>query len=260
MSSFYSTWGCYFFILLVSLAIGSFLNVVVYRLPKMIKAALLRDKQISLWRPSSFCPLCHNRIRWSDNIPLISFLILKGHCRNCHQRINLSYFLVELITAVLSSIIFWHFGMNWQMAAALIFTWWLIPLAIIDWQQLILPDELTLSLLWLGLLINLYAVFTSLPNAVLGAAAGYVVFWVINKIYYWIRNKEGIGQGDWKLFAAFGAWFGWNNLLYILLIGALLGTIYSVLLVLLKRANKDTPIPFGCFLIVAAWIKIFLVL
>jgi prepilin signal peptidase PulO-like enzyme (type II secretory pathway) len=229
--------------------VGSFLNVVIYRLPLM-----LQDETLSLARPRSTCPFCHHGIAWYDNIPLLSYFLLKKKCRHCQHAISYRYPFVEAITILFSVIIYLLLGRTNFMLTALLFTWWLIPLAAIDLEHFILPDQLTLGLLWIGLFVNLRGVWAPLPDAVLGAALGYVLLWLINILYRMVRKREGLGQGDWKLLAAFGAWFGFIAIFYILAIAAILGAVIGAGGIFLKKAKLDTALPFGPFLCVAAWI------
>ncbi|MCD6046764.1 MAG: prepilin peptidase [Gammaproteobacteria bacterium] len=236
-------------LILVSACIGSFLNVVIYRLPLM-----LDNENISLSRPRSACPNCKHMIAWYDNIPIISYFLLHAACRHCQQKISWRYPLIEFITIFLSLAVYFILGFNNQMLAGLVFTWWLIAMTVIDLEHFLLPDQLTLSLLWLGLLINIQHLFTALSDAVIGAALGYSLLWLINNLYKWVRKKDGLGQGDWKLLAAFGAWFGWMPLFYILTTASFIGAIVGLMAIINKKAKLETALPFGPFLCIGAWL------
>lgn len=242
-------WLMELYLILVSACIGSFLNVVIYRLPQTI----LNNPDFTLWTARSFCPACRKLVRWHDNIPLISYFLLKGKCRSCQKKIPLRYPLIEASTILFSLIIYQVLGLNAHMFAALLFTWWLIAMTVIDFDHFLLPDQLTLSLLWLGLLLNLSGLFTPLEDAVLGAALGYVLLFAIDMLYFLVRKRNGLGQGDWKLLAAFGAWFGWIAIFYILAFAALFGAIVGISAIIFKKAKMETALPFGPFLCVAAF-------
>ncbi len=256
---------------LLGLAIGSFLNVVIHRLPLMLERGWkaecreylgLEDspgdgkEPLSLSRPRSRCPSCGHAISALRNIPVVSYLLLRGRCANCHAAIGMRYPLVELATAVLSLAVAWHFGVTWQTLAGLIFTWVLVALAMIDFDTQLLPDQITLPFLWLGLFFNLFGVFTDLRSAVIGAIAGYLALWVVFQLFRLLTGKEGMGFGDFKLLALFGAWFGWQMLPQIILIASVVGAISGVGLILLRRHEQGKPIPFGPYLAVAGWIAL----
>jgi leader peptidase (prepilin peptidase)/N-methyltransferase len=254
---------------LFSLAVGSLLNVVIYRLPLMITTewtAQCREllnlpkekpKSINLFFPRSFCPECQYMIPAWHNIPLISYCLLRGKCANCHTKIHWRYPLVELICMCLSVFAAWHFGFTTTLIFALFYIWLLICLCFIDLQDYILPNSLSLGLLWLGLIANTQSLFTSLPNAVLSAAAGYLSLWLFIKLYYLLTGKIGMGDGDFKLFAAFGAWFGWTQLPIILFISSLLGAVMGSIYLKVAHKTHDTPVPFGPFLCLAGVISLF---
>ncbi|MGQ3887736.1 prepilin peptidase [Legionella sp. CNM-1927-20] len=259
----------YILVAFFSLIIGSLLNVIIYRLPLMLKQEQLADcayllnlpevksKNINLFIPRSFCPNCHNTIKAIHNIPLISYLFLRGHCHFCHTSIPWCYPLIELSSMLLALYASWHFGFNLSLVFALFFIWINICLIFIDLDHQLLPDSLTLLLLWLGLIANTQNLFISLPNAVLSAAGAYLILWVLIKAYYLITGKIGMGHGDFKLFAAFGAWFGWTALPLILLFSSITGTIVGLIYLNLKRQSRNTPIPFGPFLCIAGLITLF---
>jgi leader peptidase (prepilin peptidase)/N-methyltransferase len=272
---------------LFTLAVGSFLNVVIHRLPLMMErewrweCAQLAEADaaagavtgpgspaapspptptpappLSLARPGSHCPHCGHPLRAWENIPLLSFLLLRGRCSACHQPIGLRYPFVEALTAVLSVLVVWRLGVSWEAAAALLLTWGLIALAFIDADTQLLPDSITLPLLWLGLLISLNGWFTSPREAILGAALGYLFLWSVYQLFKLATGREGMGYGDFKLFALFGAWLGWQALPLILILSSLVGAVIG--LILLARSGKDrhTPLPFGPYLAAAGWIAL----
>ncbi len=259
----------YVFLGLLSLAIGSLLNVVVYRLPLMLEAewsshcrSLLQlpeeqTSKINLFYPRSFCPQCKRIIPFWHNIPLFSYCILRGRCRQCHQSIPLRYPLVEAVCLILSLFSAYFFGFSLALIFILLFIWLLICLCVIDIQHQLLPDSLTFSLLWLGLIANTQSLFTSLPNAVLSSAGAYIILWLFIKLFYFITGKVGMGHGDFKLFAAFGAWFGWTQLPLILLVSSITGAITGIIYLKTTKKTKDTPIPFGPFLCFAGFLSLF---
>lgn len=247
----FPSWLFLITLILFSACIGSFLNVVIYRLPLMSE----ENPDFSLSLPRSTCPTCQHLIAWYDNIPLISYLFfLKGRCRYCQKKISWRYPFIEGATILLSLIVYFMLGMTEQMLAGLLITWWLIAMTIIDIDHFILPDQLTLSFLWIGLLANLQDLFCSLNNAVIGAVLGYLLLWLVNTAYRFVRKQDGIGQGDWKLLAAFGAWFGWEPIFYILTIASFVGAVVGIIAVIIKRAKMQTALPFGPFLCFGAWI------
>ena len=206
--------------------------------------------------PGSHCPQCKTPLRVIDNIPIASWLALRGKCAHCATRISARYPIVEALTAVLSAIVAWKFGLTWQTALALVFTWTLIVLTFIDADTTLLPDDLTLPLLWLGLLANVYGVFVPISDAVIGAAAGYLALWSIYWLFKLATGKEGMGYGDFKLLAALGAWMGWKALLPIVLLSSLVGAVVGVALIVLARRGREIPIPFGPYLAAAGMIVI----
>ena len=255
---------------LLGLCIGSFLNVVIHRLPKMMErewqmqCADLRGETtpatepLSLARPGSRCPYCGRKIRPLENIPLLSYLlILRGKCAGCGKAISLRYPLVEALTGVLSAAAVWHFGSGWPALGALLLTWALIALTFIDFDTQLLPDSITLPLLWLGLAFNLDASFTDLDSSVLGAMAGYLILWSIFWLFKLATGKEGMGYGDFKLLAALGAWLGWQMLPAIILLSSVVGAIVGVLLIVLTRRGRNIPIPFGPYLAAAGLIALY---
>jgi len=250
------------------LAIGSFLNVVIYRLPKMMEAewqaqcAELAGRELepaprfNLLVPGSHCPSCKTPLRVRDNVPLVSYFASGGRCAHCGAAISARYPVVEAITAVLSAWVAWRFGFGVPGLAALAFTFALIALTFIDADTTLLPDNLTLPLLWAGLLLNTAGTFAPLPEAVVGAAAGYLILWSIYWLFKLVTGKEGMGYGDFKLLAALGAWFGWKMLLPILLLSSVVGAAVGMVLLVLARRGRDIPIPFGPYLAAAGFIAL----
>ncbi len=255
---------------LLGLCVGSFLNVVIHRLPQMMErewqaqCAELRGEAIpesaplSLARPRSRCPHCGHQITALENIPLFSYLlVLRGKCAGCGQRISPRYPLVELLTGLLSAYAAWHFGLTPQLAGALILIWALITLSAIDFDTQLLPDSITLPLLWLGLAFNLFTTFTELPTAVIGAMAGYLALWSVFWLFKLATGKEGMGYGDFKLLAALGAWLGWTMLPAIILLSSVVGALVGITLIVAARHGRNVPIPFGPYLAAAGIITLF---
>ena len=242
------------------LMIGSFLNVVIYRLPQIMQREWQNNclelqgqpitdiKQYSLVKPRSACPHCGHMISALENIPVISYLILKGQCRACKRPISARYPLIEGLTGILFGFIGWKFGYSNIALFAAIFTSALITLTFIDFDTQLLPDEITLPLLWLGLVFNLNTGFTNIESAILGAVAGYLVLWCIYWVFKLATGKEGMGYGDFKLLAAIGAWFGWQLLPAVILLSSLLGAVVGIGLIVLMKRGREIPIPFGPFL------------
>ncbi len=254
---------------ILALLVGSFLNVVIYRLPKILEyesrldcAILLNQAEpepfkMNLWAPRSFCPACKHQISALSNIPLLSYLIQKGQCKHCHAMIPMQYPMVELFTMLISLFAACHFKFTLTLVFALGFIWILIPLFVIDLKHRLLPDSLTLSLLWLGLLANTQALFTTLPEAVYGAVIGYIILWSLIQIFYYFTGKVGMGHGDLKLFAALGAWFGLLQLPLILLIASIAGVIGGLCYLSITHQSRNTPIPFGPFLTATGLLAMF---
>jgi leader peptidase (prepilin peptidase)/N-methyltransferase len=247
----------------IGLMIGSFLNVAIYRIPIMMQResenylALENDQppphteRYNLITPRSACSSCAHKLSLADNIPLLSFALLKARCRYCKARISWRYPSVELLTAVLSALVIWHLGSGVAGISGLILLWMLIAMSFIDLDTQLLPDELTLPLMWLGLLINLDGTFVPLRDAVIGAAAGYIFLWLVYWMFFAATGKEGIGYGDFKLLAALGAWMGWMMLPLIVLLSSVVGATVGLLMIAFKRHHRDSPIPFGPFLATA---------
>ncbi|MDQ2971713.1 MAG: A24 family peptidase [Pseudomonadota bacterium] len=251
----------------LGLLVGSFLNVVILRLPARLLHGWKRDaREIlelpgvdapappDLVRKGSHCPHCKHPLAAHDNIPLLSWLALRGRCRYCKSPISIQYPLVELLSGIASAIVVWKFGPNWAALAALAFTWFLIAAAGIDVRTQLLPDQLTLPLLWLGLLIALIPLFVDAPHALLGAAIGYLALWCVYWAFKLLTGKEGMGYGDFKLLAALGAWMGPITLLPIILLSSLIGAVVGVIALRARGQDHSTPIPFGPFLAVAGWV------
>lgn len=253
-------------VFLFGLLVGSFLNVVIHRLPKMMEAewqaqcAELRGetapdtpypeghKRYNLWLPRSACTQCGHRITALENIPLLSWLWLRGRCSACGTSIGARYPLVELLTALLSAAVAWKWGISVQTVGALLLGWTLIALAFIDFDTTLLPDSLTLPLTWLGLIFNVYGVFASLSDAVVGAVAGYLVLWSVYWLFRLATGKEGMGFGDFKLLAAIGAWLGWQMLPVTLLLSSGVGAVIGIAMIVLVKHDRRVPIPFGPYL------------
>ncbi len=261
------------FALILGLLLGSFLNVVILRLPAKMEAEwrVYCDQQAGtateqdprtwfglrfLITPPSSCRACGHRIRAWENIPLLSFALLRGRCSSCQTAIGWRYPAVELTSGVLTLVVATQFAPGSALIGAALMTWVLIALSVIDIDSQQLPDQLTLPLVWVGLLLNTQAVFTDLTSAVVGAAAGYVFLWFVYHVFVSITGKEGMGYGDFKLFAAFGAWFGWQLLPQILLVSSVVGAIVGISLIVFRGRDRQLPIPFGPYLAVAGWIAL----
>lgn len=254
---------------ILGLMVGSFLNVVIHRLPKMMEQEWhnncleLQGKEVppqpefSLAIPRSACPHCAHKIGILENIPIISYLILKGRCSACKAPISMRYPLVEALTGTLIGLISWQFGYTSTTIFAWIFTFALIALTFIDFDTQLLPDDITLPLLWLGLLFNLNFGFTDLKSAVIGAVAGYLVLWSVFWLFKIIRGKEGMGYGDFKLLAAIGAWFGWKLLPAVILLSSTLGAVIGIALIVITKRSKEVPMPFGPFLAIGGVAALF---
>lgn len=257
---------------LLGLIVGSFLNVVIHRLPIMLERAWRRECReyleladgtaadnapaYNLITPRSQCPECGHRITALENIPLLSYLRLGGECARCKTPIPLRYPLVEALTGALSLIVAWRFGYSCEAAGALILTWTLIALAVIDLRTQLLPDAITLPLIWLGLLFNMTGLFTDLPSALLGAVFGYLSLWLVYHFFKRLTGKEGMGRGDFKLLALLGAWMGWQMLPLIILLSSVAGALIGIALILIKGRDRNIPIPFGPYLAIAGWIAL----
>ena len=261
---------------ILGLLVGSFLNVVIYRLPIMLERSWQQEYQeyfgeggdattervqpeperFNLMVPRSACPHCGHPISALENIPLVSWLWLRGRCRDCRAPISARYPLVELLTGLASGCVAWHFLPGWPLYGALLLTWTLIALTFIDLDKMLLPDQLTLPLLWAGLLLNLLGGLASLQEAVIGAIAGYLLLWSLYWSFKLLTGKEGMGYGDFKLLAALGAWLGWQSLPLILILSSVVGAVVGITLMLLRRHQQGNPIPFGPYLAMAGWIAL----
>ena len=257
-----------------SLMIGSFLNVVIYRLPKMLEQGWKREcrefladelvksrkletcDDMTLSTPSSSCPSCQHKIRFYENIPVISWLFLRGKCSQCQNKITLRYPLVEIATALLSVLIAANFGVTLTTLFLLVLTWGLICLTLIDFDHMLLPDQITLPLLWLGLLVNINGAIVPLADAVIGAVVGYMSLYSIFWLFKLITGKEGMGHGDFKLLALFGAWLGWQLLPLLILMASAVGAIIGISLMVFKNHQREQAIPFGPYLAVAGFITL----
>lgn len=257
-------------IFILGLLIGSFLNVVIHRLPKMMHRdwqqqcheligspnRIASTEPLTLSAPRSRCPNCGHAISALENIPVISYLFLKGHCRNCQAGISVRYPLIEALTGFLSAVVAWHFGFSWNCLGALLLTWALVALTFIDVDEQLLPDSITLPLLWLGLFFNLFGSFTTLQSAVIGALAGYLSLWLVFHAFRLATGKEGMGFGDFKLLAVLGAWLGWQFLPVIILLSSLVGAVVGITLILFRQHHRNQPIPFGPYLAAAGWLAL----
>lgn len=269
----------YISIAIFGLIIGSFLNVVIHRLPVMLLRDWRRDcrefltekfpndvaqdaqstettTKYNLVVPGSACPHCGHQITALENIPVISYLLLKGRCKSCKAPISLRYPIIETVSAILAVIVAWKFDVSYAFLFATFLTWALISLTMIDFDHHYLPDQITLPFLWLGLILNLHGMYTDLNSAVIGAVAGYLSLWSVYQIFKLITGKEGMGFGDFKLLGMFGAWLGWQMLPAIILISTLIGSIVGILLIILKQHQRDKPIPFGPYLAGAGWVAL----
>lgn len=254
--------------LLLGLVVGSFLNVLVHRLPLMLERqwhAEAREAlglpaqpagRFDLCLPPSHCPRCQHRIRAWENIPLLSYLFLRGRCSACKARISPRYPLVELASAGLTLFAAWHFGFGAHAAAFMLLSWGLLALSLIDVEHQLLPDVLVLPLLWLGLIVNAFGLFVPLEQAMWGAVAGYLVLWAVYWLFKLITGKEGMGYGDFKLLAMLGAWGGWQVLPFILLCSSLVGAVLGLILLRASGKRSSTPIPFGPYMALAGWIAL----
>lgn len=264
----------YIFLLAIaaaSLLVGSFLNVVIYRLPHMLMNAWNQEcreylslkptphsetEHLNLYLPFSHCTHCKKHLKPWHNIPIISYFVLHGKCAYCKSKISIRYPLVELLCCITSVYVAWQFGFSIQTFGALLLTWIMICLAFIDIDYHLLPDHLTLFLLWTGLFLSLFSVFTNAHDAILGAMLGYLIFAIIQWLFQFITGKIGIGQGDYKLLAAVGGYLGWQQLPFVILFASLIGIIFSLIHMLIKHEFKSAPVPFGPSLAIAGWISL----
>lgn len=265
-------------IFLLGLLVGSFLNVVIYRLPVIFTREWRKDccsyleenyqakiqhditneptEPFNLIKPDSTCPNCGHQIRAWENIPVISYIFLRAQCSNCKSPISFRYPFIELLSAILAATCAWHFGFSLAGFSAIALTWALISLSWIDYDTQYLPDQITLPFLWLGLILNINNTFTDINSAIIGAIAGYLSLWTVHHSFKLITKKEGMGYGDFKLLAMLGAWIGWQFLPVIIILSSLVGSIIGITLILLKKHQREKPIPFGPYLAIAGWIAL----
>lgn len=271
--------GFYFVsVIILGLVIGSFLNVVIYRLPIMLLRGwrhdcreFLQEKfpgdlnpeiseetsaKFNLVVPRSACPHCGHQITALENIPVLSFLFLGGRCKSCKSRISVRYPVIEIVSALLTFCVAWKFGVSYTFLFAALLSWALLSLTMIDFDHQYLPDQITLPFIWLGLILNINGMYTDLTSAVIGAAAGYLSLWSVYQLFKLVTGKEGMGFGDFKLLALFGAWLGWQMLPAIILISTIIGSLIGISLIVLKRHEKNKPIPFGPYLAAAGWLTL----
>lgn len=211
-------------------------------------------EKFNLLIPRSHCPACNHQVKAIENIPIISYLFLKGKCSNCGTNISIQYPFVEFLTAILTLMVVWNFGFSYQSLGAIIFTWFLIALSGIDIKTQLLPDNLTLPLLWLGIIFNLYSTYTDINSSVVGAIFGYLALWLVYQIFKLLTSKEGMGYGDFKLLAAIGAWLGWQALPVIILLSSAIGALIGITMIVTKLQERSQPIPFGPYLAIAGWL------
>lgn len=258
--------------LILGLLVGSFLNVVIYRLPVMLERTWLAhchemmgkepapsdptQQTFNLVVPRSRCRKCGHAISAVENIPVFSYLLLRGKCSECGSPISPRYPIIEAVTAVLTAVVAAHFGFGWQAGAAMLLTWSLITLTMIDFDHQLLPDDITLPLLWIGLLVSLFGLFTDPQSSILGAIGGYLSLWTVYQAFKLVTGKEGMGYGDFKLLAMLGAWMGWQQLPVIILLSSLVGALVGIALILLRGRDRNIPIPFGPYLAAAGWLSL----
>jgi len=258
--------------LILGLLIGSFLNVVIYRLPVMMNnewqqqchellnldssdgSSEKQSETFNLNTPRSRCPKCNHKITALENIPVFSYLFLKGKCSSCAETISPRYALIELLTGVMTAVVAWHFGFSWQAGAVMLLTWALIAMSFIDIDHQLLPDNITLLWLWLGLLLSLFPIFVDTHTSLIGAAAGYLSLWGIFWLFKLVTGKEGMGYGDFKLLALLGAWMGWQLLPVVILLSSVVGAVIGIAMMVILGRDKNIPIPFGPYLAAAGWI------
>lgn len=262
-------------VFLFSLLIGSFLNVIIYRLPLMMErewraqcqeitetpASEIPEGRFDIMFPRSHCPSCKAQITPLQNIPVVSYVLLGGKCGHCKAPIAVRYPIIEFLTAALTAIVAWRFGFGWEAGAAVFLSFALISISVIDFDHQIIPDSISLPLLWIGLTLSLFhpatgssVLFVDPATAIIGALAGYLSLWSIYHLFKMVTGKEGIGYGDFKLLAALGAWLGWQMLPLIILLSAVVGAVVGISLIVIKGRDKNIPIPFGPYLAAAGWI------
>ncbi len=254
---------------ILGLLVGSFLNVVIYRLPVMMQTGWRRDcleflqlpaeqpgERFDLIWPGSRCPSCQTEIKAYQNIPVFSYLWLRGKCGHCAAPISMRYPLIETFTGVCSAVVAWHFGYGPAMLFGLLLTWSLIALSFIDIDHQLLPDSITLPMLWLGLFLSLFSIYTDSHASIIGAVAGYLSLWSVYHLFKLLTGKEGMGYGDFKLLALLGAWLGWQYLPLIILLSSLVGAVIGVLMIVFRQHDVTKPIPFGPYLAAAGWLAL----
>ena len=256
-------------IFILGLLIGSFLNVVIFRLPIMMESdwqqqccelldiddVKYKKNKLNLITPRSRCPSCEHQISAMENIPVISYLFLKGKCSNCGIKISIRYPLIELASAITVTTVAFYFGVSLQALFAICLTWALIALSMIDFDHQLLPDDITLPFLWFGIIINLFGIYTDIESSIMGAIFGYGSLWLVYISFKLVTGKEGMGHGDFKLLAVLGAWFGWQSLPLIIILSSVVGASIGILLMIFKSYNRTTAIPFGPYLAIAGWIS-----
>ncbi|MEH6590102.1 MAG: A24 family peptidase [Halioglobus sp.] len=258
-------------LLLLGLVVGSFLNVVIYRLPVMMESQWRSDccqllelesqqagdkAPFNLATPNSHCPACNSPIKAWQNIPVLSYVLLRGKCGNCDSGISLRYPSIELVTGLMTLALVAFYPASPALLGAILLTWSLITLSMIDFDHKLLPDDITLPLMWLGILFNLGSTYVSLQDSILGAMFGYLSLWSVFWLFKLVTGKEGMGYGDFKLLAALGAWMGWQAIPLIILLSSVVGAACGIALMVLQRRGKDVPIPFGPYLAMAGWIAL----
>ena len=264
---------------ILGLLVGSFLNVVIYRLPLMLQREwrsqcleylqldpakvkstdpVIEHKTFNLLNPDSHCPVCRKPVRPWQNIPVLSYLLLRGRCSQCRTAIHWRYPIVEIVTALLSALVGWYFGATWTCLAALVFTWCLVSLTVIDIDHQLLPDNITLPLLWLGLVLSVTGHGTGVTpaDALIGASIGYLSLWSIYWIFKLLTGREGMGYGDFKLLAVIGAWLGWQHLLTVVILSSLTGAIIGIAMAVIAGRDKNIPMSFGPYLAIAGFIAL----
>lgn len=265
---------CFLGATLLGLVLGSFSSVVIYRLPKMMEAAwLLEQAQITssdavevarsearydLFLPGSSCVHCASRIPWCYNVPLLGYFLLKGRCKECGASIDARYWWLELLGAFLSLALMLRFGPGWLWVLSMVLSFGLLILAFIDFDHQILPDQLTLPLLWLGLLLSVFDIFVDSETSILGAVLGYGFLWCVHQIFYWLTGREGMGRGDFKLLALLGAWLGWGQLPFVMFLSSVLGALSGLVLIFSGRRKRTDAIPYGPFLAFSGWMALML--
>ena len=260
----------YFVVGIIGLLVGSFLNVVIHRIPKMMERDWKQEcrrilevnnedapvEKYNLILPRSACPHCNHKISALENIPVISYLLLGGKCSECSNPISIRYPAIEVSTSILSLVIAITFGVSIQFILAVIFTWALIAQTMIDYDCQLLPDDITLPILWLGIIANMFGVFTDIYSSLLGAIFGYLILWTVYMVFKIVTGKEGMGYGDFKLLAALGAWLGWQMLPLVILLSSIVGALVGIFMIVLGGKDRNVQIPFGPFLAAAGWIAL----